>query len=263
MTAPARHVVAVGSGKGGVGKSTVALNLALALGERRRVGLLDADLYGPDIPLMVGVRRGAWREGWTLAKAGGPKAQPRFSPEERFGLQIASAGFFFGEDQPLGFEPRTAEIFIRQLLYNVTWAELDVLVIDLPPGTSAVQHLLAKAVALSGAVLVVTPQDVAHLDARKSVQLLRSLKVPILGGVENMATLVCPHCAEVIPLGEVAAGRSIWDLGVARLGTLPFLVGHGAAADSGRPLLVDQPGSATAAAYRVLADRLWEALAPG
>lgn len=261
--APSRHVVAVGSGKGGVGKSTVALNLALALGEQRRVGLLDADLYGPDIPLMVGVRRGAWREGWTLAKAGGIDAQPRFAPEERFGLQIASAGFFFGEDQPLGFEPRTAEIFIRQLLYSVTWGELDVLVIDLPPGTSAVQHLLARAIALSGAVLVVTPQDVAHLDGRKAVQLLRSLKVPILGGVENMAALVCPHCAEVIPLGEVAAGRSIWDLGVARLGRLPFVVGQGDAADSGRPLLVDQPESATALAYRVLADRVWEALAPG
>src|SRR5256885_10487447 len=139
-----RHVIAVGSGKGGVGKSTVSLNLALALVQRGlRVGLLDADLYGPNIPIMVGLTKHRWTEMWTLARPAASRV--RYAPVERHGLKIASAGFILGEDQPLGVEAATAQMMIRQLLDDVAWGDLDLLVVDLPPGTADIQPVLLKA----------------------------------------------------------------------------------------------------------------------
>jgi ATP-binding protein involved in chromosome partitioning len=216
----ARFVVAVGSGKGGVGKSTVSLHLALAL--RRRglnVGLLDADLYGPDIPLMVNLVREGPAGRWDFWRAG----DVRLEPVEHHGLQIMSVGFLLGERQALTLGAPLLAAALRQLVEQVEWRGLDVLLIDLPPGTADLQQQLLGVVALAGAVVVVGPQDVAHLDARKFVDFLRAADVPILGGIENMAGLACPHCGERIDVfPAVAAERSIWSDGVSMLGHIPL-----------------------------------------
>jgi ATP-binding protein involved in chromosome partitioning len=216
----ARSVVAVGSGKGGVGKSTVALHVALAL--RRRglnVGLLDADLYGPDIPLMVNLVRETPAGRWDFWRGG----DVRLEPVERHGLQIMSVGFLLGERQALTLGAPLLAAALRQLVEQVEWRALDVLLIDLPPGTADLQQQLLGVVALAGAVVVVGPQDVAHLDARKFVDFLHAADVPILGGIENMAGLVCPHCGERIDVfPAVAEARSIWADDVSLLGRIPL-----------------------------------------
>jgi ATP-binding protein involved in chromosome partitioning len=216
--APATHVVAVASGKGGVGKSTIAFNLALALSARgHAVGILDADLYGPDIPAMLGLKRTEDATEWTVWRRGGA----RLEPIERRGLKLMSAGFLLGERQIMPWQSQTLPFVLRQLLYDVQWGELDYLLIDLPPGTADLQVELFREVKLS--LLVVGPQDVAHLDAKKVVTLLREADVPVLGAVENMAGLACPHCGQQIELfPPVAAERSLWHDGVARLASIPL-----------------------------------------
>ena len=181
------RVVTIASGKGGVGKSTVSLNLALALAERgHRVGLLDADLYGPDIPLMIGLTRQERLRSWDLWRASGPV---RLEPVERFGIRVMSAGFLLGEDQALAFAAPLVQVVLHQLLTRVAWGELDELLVDLPPGTADLQQQLLRLVRPDGVVIVVGPQDVAHLDARKVLDLLRDAQVSVLGGVENFAGL--------------------------------------------------------------------------
>ena len=184
--------IAVTSGKGGVGKSTVTLNLALALLERgSSVGVLDADFYGPDIPLMVNLKRTVPLERWMLGRS--LDREPlTLEPVERYGLKLMSVGFLIGEDQALAMPAQLLQGALRQLLADVEWGELDVLVIDLPPGTAYLQQQLFGMVDLGGALIVVGPQDVAHLDGRKVLDMLRSAGVRVLGGVENMAGLVCP-----------------------------------------------------------------------
>ena len=254
MGAVARHVLGVGSGKGGVGKTTVSLNLALALRERgASVGVLDADLHGPNLPLMVGITRHRWTEQWTLARRGGMRLQP----VERYGLKIMSAGFILGEDQPLKLQGMTVRTIAGQLLTQTEWGDLDFLVIDLPPGTADVQQVMLEQMALTRAIVVVTPQYVAHLDARKAVRMYRDAKVPILGGIENMAYLACPHCGhslEVFP--SVPDGRSVWSMDVERLGSVPLDPALSLASDTGRALLVEEPASAQAAAFRAIAERV-------
>jgi len=221
VTAPAaRHVVAVGSGKGGVGKSTVTLNLALALRRRAwNVGLLDADLYGPDIPLMLNLKREQVAKRWDFWRRG----DVRLEPLEREGLQVMSVGFLLAERQSLTFAAPLLGAALRQLVEQVDWRALDVLLIDLPPGTADLQQQLLGVVSLTGAVVVVGPQDVAHLDARKFLDFLRAADVPILGGVENMAGLLCPHCGERIDVFPPAApDRAIWADGVPLLGRIPL-----------------------------------------
>ena len=217
-TAAARHVVAVGSGKGGVGKSTVTLHLAFAL--RRRgwnVGLLDADLYGPDIPAMLNLKREREAKRWDFWRGG----DVRLEPVERDGLQVMSVGFLLAERQSLTFAAPLLGAALRQLVEQVDWHGLDVLLIDLPPGTADLQQQLVGVVPLAGAVVVVGPQDVAHLDARKFVDFLQAASVPILGGVENMAGLSCPHCGEHIDVFVPAAPeRAIWSDGVSLLGRI-------------------------------------------
>ena len=217
---PARSVVAVTSGKGGVGKSTIVLNLALALSARgHAVGILDADLYGPDIPAMLGLKRTEDAREWTIWRHGGK----RLEPIERSGLKLMSAGFLLGERQIMPWQSQTLPFVLRQLLYDVSWGDLDYLVIDLPPGTADLQVELFREVKLDAALLVVGPQDVAHLDAKKLVTLLRAAEVPLLGAVENMAGMTCPHCGEPIELfPAVAAERSLWHDGVRRLVSIPL-----------------------------------------
>jgi ATP-binding protein involved in chromosome partitioning len=214
----ARHVVAVGSGKGGVGKSTVTLQLAYALSRRGwNVGLLDADLYGPDIPAMLNLKREREAKRWDFWRGG----EMRFEPVERDGLQVMSVGFLLAERQALTFAAPLLGAALRQLVEQVEWRDLDVLLIDLPPGTADLQQQLVGVVALAGAIVVVGPQDVAHLDARKFVDFLRSASVPILGGVENMAGFSCPHCGEHIDVFVPAEPeRAIWSDDVQQLGRI-------------------------------------------
>jgi ATP-binding protein involved in chromosome partitioning len=185
------------------------------------VGILDLDLYAPDIPAMLGIAHTKWTHVWTLARTTG--AHTRESPVEHEGLFVASTGFLLGEDQPMGFEASTLELLARHLIDEVAWPALDYLVVDLPAGTSAVQHVLARRLKVSGAILVVTPQRVAHLDTQKVVRLYQHLRTPILGGVENMAFLRCPHCGEEVELFPPAdQAQTIWALGVERLARLAF-----------------------------------------
>ena len=210
----------MGSGKGGVGKSTVTLNLAFAL--RRRgwnVGLLDADLYGPDIPLMLNLKREEKAKRWDFWRGG----DVRLEPVQRHGLQVMSVGFLLAERQALTFAAPLVGAALRQLVEQVDWRSLDVLLIDLPPGTADLQQQLLGVVALAGAVVVVGPQDVAHLDARKFVDFLRGADVRVIGGVENMAGLLCPHCGERIDVfPPAAASRAIWADDVPLLGRIPL-----------------------------------------
>ena len=219
-TPAARSVLAVGSGKGGVGKSTVTLQLALACARRGlRVGILDADLYGPDIPLMVGISRQEQARHWQLWRRGGISLEPI----ERHGLRLMSVGFLLAETQALAMAAPLLTAALRQLVLEVDWGELDVLLVDLPPGTADLQQQLVNVVSLDGAVVVVGPQDVAHLDARKFVAFLRDARVPMLGGIENMSGLVCPHCHETIEVfPPVAEERAVWADGVALLGRVPM-----------------------------------------
>jgi ATP-binding protein involved in chromosome partitioning len=251
-----RHVIAVGSGKGGVGKSTVSLNLALAIAARGlQVGLLDADLYGPNIPIMVGLTRHRWTESWTIARPGARR--PRYAPVERLGLRIASAGFILGEDQPLGVEALTAQMMVRQLVEEVAWGDLDFLVVDLPPGTADIQQVLLRVLSLTGAVIVATPQLVAHLDARKAVRMYETHQVPVIGWIENMGPMRCPHCGEPVEVfPEVPEDRSIRTLGVERLGTIPFDPALGRAGDTGSVLVRDGARGPVPDAFRAVAGTL-------
>jgi ATP-binding protein involved in chromosome partitioning len=259
---PARYTVAVGSGKGGVGKSTVGLNVALALSERgAAVGLLDADLYGPNIPLMVGLSRTEWTQYWTLARNPALGTTPQHDPIERYGLKIMSAGFILAEDQPMRVSGPTIRVLMNQLVHEVNWGRLDYLIIDLPPGTADIQQNMLENVALSGAVLVVTPQDVAHLDARKALQQYAQAGVTLLGAVENMSGFRCPHCGQISDIfARVSEERSLWALGVEKLGAIPLDPQLSLAGDRGRPLLVADPDSTQSEAFRQVAQRLAEKL---
>jgi ATP-binding protein involved in chromosome partitioning len=217
---PAQYIVAVGSGKGGVGKSTVSLHLALALARRGlAVGLLDADVYGPDIPLMVNLTRHEEARRWDFWRGG----DVRHEPIESHGIRIMSVGFLLGERQALTLGAPLLTAALRQLVHQVEWGQLDILLLDLPPGTADLQQQLVGVVSLDGAVVVVGPQDVAHLDARKFLAFLRDADVPVLGAVENMSGLQCPHCGELIEVfTPVTEARSVWEEGVLLLGRIPL-----------------------------------------
>jgi ATP-binding protein involved in chromosome partitioning len=219
MDSPARHTIAVASGKGGVGKSMVTLNLARALAEDSMVGILDADLYGPDIPAMLGLTRLRDAERWTLWSRG----ERRLRPIEERGLKLMSSAFLLGERQVMPWSSMTLPFVLRQLVGDVEWGELDYLLVDLPPGTADLQVEVFRTLPLAGVLLVVGPQDVAHLDAKKVVTLVRDAGVPLLGAVENMSGFVCPHCGETHDVfSRVPAERSLWADGVERLATIPL-----------------------------------------
>ncbi len=237
-----------------MGKSTVSLNLALALAAQGwPTGLLDADIYGPDIPLMVGITRRAPTKSVTIWR--NPKHGRRIEPLERFGIKVMSTQFLVAEDQALSWSAPLVELLVQRFTSDIAWGKIDFLVIDLPPGTADIQQQMARHLDLSGALVVVTPQDAAHLDAKKVLAMFEQSSVPIIGGVENMSGLLCPCCGSLIEVfSPVAPARSIWAAGVDRLAGIPI---HAAVAgDDGRPLLVEHPGSAEAEAFRTLARRL-------
>lgn len=252
---PARRVVAVASGKGGVGKSTLTLNLALALSARgASVGVLDADLYGPDIPLMVGLKRTERARELQLWRLGRPISLP---PVEVHGLQLMSVGFLLGEDQALSLPAESVELVLRQLVNETEWGELDYLLVDLPPGTADVQQQLVRLLPLDAAIVVVGPQDVSHLDAKRVLELFEETGTRVLGGVENMSGLVCPHCGERVSVfGEVPEERSIWTLGVERLGSIPL----DPRVANERPVLLAAPDSTPALAIARIAEQVAAAL---
>ncbi|MHB0871142.1 MAG: Mrp/NBP35 family ATP-binding protein, partial [Chloroflexota bacterium] len=228
-----RNVIAVGSGKGGVGKSTVSVGLALALAESgARVGLLDADIWGPNIPQMMGVQ--------TPPHQNGDKILPALS----HGVRMISMGFFVDESTPVIWRGPMVGKMVEQLLTDVEWGELDYLVVDLPPGTGDASLTLAQAIPLSGLVVVVTPQQVAVADALKALSMFRQLNVPILGIVENMSYFVCSHCNERTDIfGEGGARRMAEENGVPLLGELPLDPKVRAGGDVGEPALVVDPHS--------------------
>ena len=183
------------------------------------MGILDLDFYGPNIPVMLGIEHQRWTTNWTLAS----RSTRRFTPVVRDGIAIASTGFILGEDQPLGVDAMTARLIAKQLVHDVRWPDLAYLVVDLPPGTSTVQHLLVRELECAGAIVVVTPELVAHLDGRKAVQMFRSLNVRVLGGVENMTSSTCPHCGvRLSPFQTAPHERSIWAMGVEKLADIPL-----------------------------------------
>lgn len=251
-----RKVVAVTSGKGGVGKSTVSVNLAVALAEAgAAVGLLDADIYGPDIPRMFGLTRHVDAKHLTVWESRADMSA--LEPMERFGVKLMSTQFLIGERQAVSTESGFVRLLLDRLFRSTAWGELDFLFVDLPPGTGDVQQQLTNELGVDGALVVVTPQDVAHLDAKKVLTMLGQSRVPVVGGVENMGPIRCPCCGADIELfPPVAEPRSIWALGVPCIARLPFTPAVGLAGDEGRPVLATEPDGAAAAAFRDLADRV-------
>jgi len=249
--APARHIIAVASGKGGVGKSTTAVNLALALAAKGlAVGILDADIYGPSLPRMMGI---SGRPGSADGKI--------LQPMENYGVKCMSIGFLVPEDTPMIWRGPMVMGALEQMLRDVAWGPLDVMVVDMPPGTGDAQLTMSQRVPLAGAVIVSTPQDIALLDARKGLAMFRKVDVPVLGLVENMSYFVCPHCggrSDIFAHG--GARREAERLGADFLGEIPLDIAIRETSDGGQPIVVSQPDSPHAAAYRAIADRVWDKL---
>jgi ATP-binding protein involved in chromosome partitioning len=242
-----RNIIAVASGKGGVGKSTTAANLALALAaEGATVGLLDADIYGPSQPMMMGV-------------SGKPESHDgkTMEPLQAHGLQIASIGFMIDPDQPMVWRGPMVTQALQQLLELTNWRDLDYLVVDMPPGTGDIQLTLSQKVPVTGAVIVTTPQDIALLDARKGLKMFEKVGIPILGIVENMSMHVCSQCghAEAI-FGEGGGEKMCADFGVDFLGKLPLAMTIREQSDSGKPPVVAEPDGTVAQLYKQIARKV-------
>ncbi len=249
-----KHIIAVASGKGGVGKSTTAVNLALALKKLGgEVGLLDADIYGPSQQLMLGV---------GAEVKPGQKDGKYLLPVEAHGLKTMSMGYLVDERTPMVWRGPMAGGALAQMLEQTLWGELDYLVIDMPPGTGDIQLTLSQKANVAGAVIVTTPQDLALLDAQKGIEMFRKVDVPILGIVENMAVHVCTQCGHVEHIfGERGGERIARDYGVPLLGSLPLLLSIRQQTDAGTPTLVAEPDSPASASYMDIARAVAQALA--
>jgi len=241
-------IVAVASGKGGVGKSTTAVNLALALKSLGlKVGLLDADIYGPSQPRMMGIS----------GRPSSPDGR-RLLPMSNYDVKVMSMGFMVPEDTPMIWRGPMVMSAINQMLRDVEWGELDILVVDLPPGTGDAQLTMAQQVPLSGAVIVSTPQDIALIDARKGLNMFRKVDVSVLGIIENMSYFLCPHCGERSEVfSHGGARREAQKLGVDFLGELPLDMAIRETSDGGHPIVVAAPDSAPARTYRAIAEQVW------
>ena len=248
-----RNIIAIASGKGGVGKSTVAVNVALALAaDGASVGLLDADIYGPSQPTMVGVA------GEQPTSEDGKTMQPVLA----HGLQVMSIGFLVDPDQAMIWRGPMVTSALNQLLQQTQWDDLDYLIVDMPPGTGDIQLTLSQQVPVSGAVIVTTPQDIALLDARKGLAMFRKVAVPVLGVIENMSTYVCSSCGhEEAVFGSGGGEKMARDFDIEMLGQLPLSRQIREQADSGRPTVVAEPESSAAEAYRLAARRVIARLA--
>jgi ATP-binding protein involved in chromosome partitioning len=245
-------IVAVASGKGGVGKSTVAANLALALkANGLRVGVLDADIYGPSMPRMLGIS----------GRPSSPDGK-RLTPMENYGLRCMSMGFLVPEDKPMIWRGPMVMSALQQMLREVNWGELDIMVVDMPPGTGDAQLTMAQQVPLAGAVIVSTPQDIALLDARKGLNMFRQVEVPVLGIIENMSYFLCPHCggrSEIFSHG--GARLEAERLGTEFLGEVPLDLQIRETSDDGRPITVSDPDNPHSLVFRHIAARIWEKVA--
>lgn len=246
-----KNIIAVASGKGGVGKSTTATNLALALkGLNLKVGIMDADVFGPSQPRMLGI-------------SGRPESDDGkiLEPMENFGIKAMSIGFLVAEDQPVVWRGPMVMGALQQMLSDVNWGELDVLVVDMPPGTGDAQLTMAQNVPLAGAVIVSTPQDIALIDARKGLNMFRKVDVPVLGIIENMSLYVCPNCGhEAHIFGHGGAKDEADKLGVDFLGEIPLDIDIRLHADGGDPIVAAKPESPHSRAYHGIALQVWEKL---
>ena len=239
-----KNIVAVASGKGGVGKSTTAVNLALALAaEGASVGLLDADIYGPSLPMMMGIDgRPESDDGKTM------------EPLENYGVQVMSIGFLVAQDEAMIWRGPMATQALEQLLRQTNWRDLDYLIVDLPPGTGDIQLTLSQRVPMTGAVIVTTPQDIALLDAKKGIKMFEKVGVPILGIVENMAVHVCTNCGHIEHIFGADGGKKMAaDYKMDYLGALPLNMQIRVQADSGMPTVVADPDGEVAALYKAVA----------
>jgi ATP-binding protein involved in chromosome partitioning len=242
-----KNIIAVASGKGGVGKSTTAANLALALAaEGAQVGVLDADIYGPSQPMMMGISgRPETVDGKTM------------EPLENHGLQVSSIGFMIDPDEPMVWRGPIVTQALQQLLEQTNWRDLDYLIVDMPPGTGDIQLTLSQKVPVTGAVIVTTPQDIALLDARKGLKMFEKVGIPILGVVENMSTHICSNCGHAEPIfGEGGGAKMCAQYGVEFLGALPLTMSIREQADSGRPTVVADPDGPVAQIYKEIARKI-------
>ena len=242
-----KNIIAVASGKGGVGKSTTAANLALALAaEGASVGVLDADIYGPSQPMMLGInRRPESDDGKTM------------EPLENYGVQVMSIGFLVDQDEAMIWRGPMATQALEQLLRQTRWQDLDYLIIDMPPGTGDIALTLSQRVPVTGAVIVTTPQDIALIDAKKGLKMFEKVGIPILGVVENMAVHICSHCGHAEHIfGSEGAARMAAQYGLELLASLPLAMNIRAQADSGTPTVVAEPDGPTAALYKDLARKV-------
>ncbi|HEX8603893.1 MAG TPA: iron-sulfur cluster carrier protein ApbC [Pseudoduganella sp.] len=242
-----KNIIAVASGKGGVGKSTTAVNLALALAaEGATVGVLDADIYGPSQPMMLGV------SGRPVTKDG-----KSMEPMENHGVQVSSIGFLIDPDEPMVWRGPMVTQALQQLLDQTNWRDLDYLVIDMPPGTGDIQLTLSQKVPVTGAVIVTTPQDIALLDARKGLKMFEKVGIPILGVVENMSTHICSNCGHVEEIFGAGGGEKMTqDFKVDFLGKLPLQMSIRQQTDSGRPTVVAEPDGPVALIYKEIARKV-------
>ena len=245
-----KHVIAVSSGKGGVGKSTVASNLACAMAlAGAKVGLLDADLYGPNIPMMMGSTKGPEQQDGKIV------------PVESYGVKLISMAFLVPEDAPLVWRGPMVHQYLQAFFRDVLWGDLDYLLIDLPPGTGDVQLSLSQMVPLAGAITVTTPQEVALYDVRKGMAMFQKVNVPLLGIVENMSHFICGHCGERTEIFSYGGGeRAAEKLGIPFLGRIPIDPAIRDGGDSGHPIVTANPESPQAEAFREIAKKIMDAV---